>query len=620
MLDLEKIRNEIERRCHDLLSFQQADGSFRFCFENPVTTDAYLLVLLVLWEWNDEPLKRKLAERILSKQELDGTWKVYPDEKEGNLSVTIEAYVALCYAGYLNIDSQRMKMAKEFILYHGGLKKASLLTRAFLSVNGVIPWPRIPFDPGLLIDPPSLSPIQFYDMSSYARVHFVPLIAAMRNDFFVFHPCSHQLSALTGDRNHEYYWPELENDSVIRFFSGLEDPSDSVHKKLERYMLDRIEKDGTLLSYASSTFYMIYGLLSLGYPKHSQIILQAIQGIISLLCNNGTHFFVQNSPSAVWDTSLLLYSLIEAGISPANHHIQKGIHFLLEHQHTKKGDWQVHCKETAPGGWGFSETNSIHPDTDDTQAALRSISIQAAFSPPSFHSWQEGITWLLAMQNDDGGWPAFEKNTNKEWFGLLPVKNASDALIDPSNPDITGRVLEFLGSYTTLTIKDPAVSRAVNWLKSHQESDGSWYGRWGVCYIYGTWAAVTGLASVGIQVNRDKCLKKAARWLEAIQNTDGSWGESCYSDEAKRYVPLGYGTIVQTAWAIDALTSMSPQPTTAIANGVNYLLSSYHDASALNYPTGSALPGFFYVLYHSYSRIWPLNALSHVFRKYFQSK
>ncbi|MDN4073215.1 terpene cyclase/mutase family protein [Fictibacillus terranigra] len=616
MLDLGKIKMELERRSDELLSCQQADGSFRFCFENPVTTDAYLLVLLIIWKWRDEPLKRNLVNRILSKQGTDGTWRVYPDEKEGNLSVTIEAYVALCYSKSVNMEDPLMTKAREYISAEGGFKKANLLTRAFLSVNGIVPWPRTPFDPGILLDPPILSPIKFYDMSSYARTHFVPIIAAMRNDFYVSHPCNQYLSPLSGNRESGPFWPEFENDTVSRLFSGLEAASSSLPAKMERYMLDRIEKDGTLLSYASSTFFMVYGLLSLGYSKNSPALIKAIEGIISLLCSNGTHLFVQNSPSAIWDTSLILYSLLEAGVSPENRQIQQGIRFLLNHQQSKKGDWTVHCGHTAPGGWGFSESNTLHPDTDDTQAALRSISTYVRVSPTSLQSWNKGITWLLAMQNDDGGWPAFEKNTNKEWLGLIPVKNAADALIDPSNADITGRVLEFLGSYTDLTINDHPVKQAVNWLKSHQGPDGSWYGRWGVCYIYGTWAAVTGLATVRGSVIHDQSLETAGKWLESIQNKDGSWGESCLSDDAKTYIPLGYGTVVQTAWAIDALASIHSRPTKPIADGVNYLLSPNLMAPAFDYPAGSGLPGAFYVLYHSYTRIWPLTALSHVYRKY----
>lgn len=269
-------------------------------------------------------------------------------------------------------------------------------------MNGILPWPRLPFDPGLLMNLPAISPLQFFDFSSFARIHFVPIIAGMRNQFSISHPSKEYLADLAPSRDSKSCWEEIENQSFIRFFSDHAVPSDSIDAKLEKYMLNRIEKDGTLLSYAISTVFMVYGLLSLGYSMDSPVIQNGIYGIISLLCYNGQHYIVQNSPSAIWDTSLSLYALLESGMSPADPCIQQGIHFLLKHQHTEKGDWQYHCPEAAPGGWGFSESNAIHPDPDDTQAALRPLSVLAHYSGQILHSWQKGINWLLAMQNDDG--------------------------------------------------------------------------------------------------------------------------------------------------------------------------------------------------------------------------
>ncbi|RXY99043.1 prenyltransferase/squalene oxidase repeat-containing protein [Fictibacillus sp. S7] len=609
------LKEGIHARRNMLLSMQQEDGSFRFCFENPVTTDAYLLVLLVLFNWKDHHLKDVLARRILSKQSSDGTWRVYPDEKKGNLSVTIEAYCALCYYGQ-DIHDENMQRARSFILSEGGFKKATLLTKAFLSMNGILPWPRLPFDPGLLIDLPAISPLQFFDLSSFARIHFVPMIAGMRNQFSISHPSKEYLADLAPSRDSKSCWEEFENQSFIRFFSDHAVPSDSIDAKLEKYMLNRIEKDGTLLSYAISTVFMVYGLLSLGYSMDSPVIQNGIYGIISLLCYNGQHYIVQNSPSAIWDTSLSLYALLESGMSPVDPCIQQGIHFLLKHQHTEKGDWQYHCPEAAPGGWGFSESNTIHPDPDDTQAALRPLSVLAHYSGQILHSWQKGINWLLAMQNDDGGWASFEKNTNKAWLGELPIDHAYDALIDASFADMTGRILEFLGTYSPLTLNDTSIQKAVNWLHHNQEADGSWLGRWGVCYLYGTWAAVTGLAAAGHSLQDNDHLKKAEKWIRNVQHDNGSWGESCASDIYQTYTPLPYGTLVQTSWALDSLTCLHSAPTPEIEKAVRYLLHAHDLPGTQPYPTGNGLPGYNYVIYHSYSHIYPLLALSHVHTKY----
>ena len=167
-------------------------------------------------------------------------------------------------------------------------------------------------------------------------------------------------------------------------------------------------------------------------------------------------------------------------------------------------------------------------------------------------SWEKGIRWTLSMQNDDGGWPAFEKNTDNKLLSLLPIENAEFILTDPSSADVTGRTLELLGSYTNLSNQHSSVKKAVEWLFTHQEKNGSWYGRWGICYIYGTWAAVTGLSSVGVQPSQPQ-LKKRSYGYADIQNNDGGWGESCKSDVKKTYVPFGVSTLTHTAWAVDAL-------------------------------------------------------------------
>lgn len=271
-----------------------------------------------------------------------------------------------------------------------------------------------------------------------------------------------------------------------------------------------------------------------------------------------------------------------------------------------------------PGGWGFSESNSIHPDVDDTTAALRAITYSAAENPLVRQSWDRGLEWTLGMQNRDGGWPAFEKNKTKGILTSFPMDGAEAAAIDPSTPDLTGRTLEFLGSRAGMTKDHPQVKRGVQWLKLMQRDDGSWYGRWGVCYIYGTWAAITGMKATGVP-SSDKHIQRAKAWLESIQHKDGGWGESCYSDQEKKYVPLSFSTPSQTAWALESLICIEDKPTPAIDLGIMALLelmNEEEDDSSKTYPTGVGLPGNFYIHYHSYRWIWPLITLSRYQEKY----
>ncbi|ANC77136.1 hypothetical protein ABE65_010130 [Fictibacillus phosphorivorans] len=605
-----KIESEIYKRCNKLLSQQEANGTWCYCFENSLITDAYMLILLRTIDYKNESLIKRIAERILSKQSQDGLWRLYPDEEPANLSATIQAYTALLYSQSLTQTEESLLHAKHFIINNGGLKNADLLTKVFLAMNGLYHWPDLPIDPAILFSLPQTSPINRYDISSYARAHFAPVMLMIEGKKKLTSSYTSDLSGIFGIAEQG-----SNIEDWINLFSMLNIRDSYMNTKKENilsYIQYHIEPDGTLLSYALTTIFMVYGLLSNGVDRSSTIIQNALSGLMKMFCEIDGTIHLQNSPSTTWDTSLILYTLLEAGLPHTNPQILKGARFLLSQQQYKYGDWTVHNPDSLPGGWGFSIGNTQHPDIDDTQVALRSIARYCRTSSSYYSSYEKGLSWLLSMQNDDGGWAAFEKNTNRYLIGSLPIKHAKDALIDPSTPDLTGRTLELLGSFHGLNQNHHSIKKGVNWLLSNQEANGSWYGRWGVCYIYGTWAAVTGLQSCGVREN-ERALQKARKWLISIQNVDGGWGESCESDSKRTYVSLNKSTPSQTAWALNALTSISDQPTSEMEEAVSWLLTK-QEAS---YPTGAGLPGAFYIRYHSYEHIWPLLALTHYYKKYY---
>ena len=220
------------------------------------------------------------------------------------------------------------------------------------------------------------------------------------------------------------------------------------------------------------------------------------------------------------------------------------------------------------------------------------------------------------MQNRDGGWAAFEKNSDNTILQNLPIESAEDALVDPSSADLTGRTLEFFGTFAGMKWKHPSIQAAVDWLLANQEKNGSWYGKWGVCYIYGTWAAVTGMRAVGIPASHP-AIQKAVNWLKEIQHSTGGWGESCKSPEIKQYVPLSFSTPSQTAWAVDAIISVYDEEDEAIERGIQFLLIAKSlSEDMLTYPTGTGRPGQFYINYHSYNYIFPLLTLTHYRNKF----
>jgi sporulenol synthase len=381
-------------------------------------------------------------------------------------------------------------------------------------------------------------------------------------------------------------------------------------------MLDRIEPDGTLYTYSTSTFFMIFALLAQGYsPQHPRIV-HAMEGLKSAVCQTQDGAHLQLATSAVWDTSLITYALQLSGMNSSHPPLQRSLRYLLRKQQSTYGDWKIRNPQGKPGGWGFSDHNTMNPDIDDTTAALRAIHPQMKTDQTAAAAWKRGLDWLLSMQNDDGGWPAFEKNTDSPLIRQLPIEGSDTVSTDPSSADLTGRTLEFLGNYAGLHQSEPHVDKGIRWLLRQQRADGSWYGRWGVAYIYGTWAALTGMIAAGVSAD-SPAIQKAVNWLMKQQNADGGWGESCKSDEKQAYVALGASTPSQTAWAVDALIAVFPEPPPAVERGIHYLLQSGHALDwTTSYPTGGGRPGGIYFAYHSYRWIWPLMALSHYQNKY----
>lgn len=602
---------------------QSPTGSWNYPFETGLLTDAYMIILLRSLEINDEQLIQGLANRIISKQEKNGAWKLYYDEANGNLSATVENYYAILYSGYFVKDEPRLKAAKQFILDNGGLESTSMFTKIILALTGRYKWPdSSPFPIEFILLPLSF-PINFYQIAIQGRANLTPIMILADKNFSLSTNASPDLSDLFLQRStipweFRSEWRSLFTviEEGIKSLMGLPDQLHSLAiDRAKKYMLEHIEPDGTLYSYFSSTFLMIFALLSLGKSKEDPLIRKAIEGLFAMKTEINGFPHMQYTTAAVWNTSLISYAAQFAGISHHDPMIESANGYLLDRQHHTFGDWVIHNPHV-PGGWGFSDVNTINPDIDDTTASLRALARSIHLTPSFKKSWDQGLNWLLSMQNDDGGWGAFEKNIKNKWIEILPIEKAEFLLSDPSTADLTGRTLEFLGHYTNISKNDAAVKKGINWLLNNQKKDGSWYGRWGICYLYGTWAAVTGLMAVGISPSHPS-LQKAVKWIIAIQNKDGGWGESCNSDSEKRYVPLNVSTLTHTAWALDSLIAVSKEPTPDIQKGITYLLEFFDKTDwTTDYPKGQGMAGEFYNHYHSYRYIFPLLALAHYQHKF----
>ncbi|MCY7694705.1 squalene--hopene cyclase [Bacillus altitudinis] len=603
---IDELHMQVERR-------QREDGAFIFCFEGPMMTNAFFIMLLKAVGDPDQQLIHQLAEAIHAKQNEDGSFSLYHDQS-GHLTATVQGYCGMLASGRFQKDEPHMEKAAQYIRSKGGLKNVHFMTKWMLAINGMHPWPYFYAPLSLLLIPTSF-PLHFYHLSAYARIHFVPMMIAL-NKRYTSHAAFPSLAHLDENMSkNPFDWfmarEERSTDDFLmymRSYTALDSRLDFFgYEAAKRYMFDRLEKDGTLYSYLSATIFMVYALMSLGYSPGHHLIQKAVRGMKKLVTSCQGKIYAENSTSTVWDTALVSYASQRAGRKREDPMIMNSFTYLLDRQQMKKADWAVHNRHAAPGGFGFSHINTNNPDCDDTQIVLKAIPKE--YAPLQ---WKRGYDWLLSMQNRDGGFSAFEKNQDHFLLRHLPLESAEDAAIDPSTPDITGRVLHLIGleekdttSHSILRQKD----RCVKWLIDHQEKNGSWFGRWGVCYIYGTWAALTGLKAAGVPSSHP-AVQKACRFLKQIQLEDGSFGESCKSAELKTYVPLTFGTVVQTAWATEALLQYEKANNAAILKAVSFLVNHHHTEEAMYYPVGIGLPKQFYITYHSYPFVFPMMACS----------
>lgn len=612
-----RVNKEMNRIMKQLIRDQSKDGAWRYPFETGIATDCSMIILLRTLEIEDEAFIKELVERIAGEQQEDGSWKLFHDQKNGNLTSTVEAYYALLYSGYRDRKDKDIQAARRFILANGGAGEVHQFLKIMLALTGQCEWPHFPINIEVMLIPDTF-PINLFDLSVYGRANIIPFLILANTNFRKRTAQSPDLSDLFQTREVRLFTEEQDEELrsltkwVKQGIHGLKSHGNLRELALyraEKYMLDRIESDGTYLNYFSTTTLMIFALLARGYHSTHPVITRAVQGLKAMTTRMDDKLHCQYTTATVWNTTLISYALQEFGFAYSSSPVQKANQYILSRQQLKYGDWAIHEPTVLPGGWGFADLNTFHPDIDDTTAALRAIRTLATEQVDYRQAWDRGVNWLISMQNKDGGWAAFEKNVDKKVLNLFPVEGGKDLLIDPSTVDLTGRTLEFFGNFTNLDFHQPMIKAGVRWLLQHQQTDGSWLGRWGV-YIYGTWAAVTGMIAVGISP-KHPAIQKALTWLRKIQNPDGGWGESCNSDIQNQYVPLGDSTRTHTAWALDTLISAATTVTPEMENGVAFLVDRKEKDWTSTYPKGRGMAGSFYINYHCYEYVFPLLALAH---------
>jgi squalene-hopene/tetraprenyl-beta-curcumene cyclase len=604
-----------------LASLQAPDG--HWCAE--LTADTTLesdYILFQLWlhppvdgKWTPEsrPWIEKAVQSILARQLEDGGFNIYaggPSE----VSASVKAYFALKLAGVDANDSRLTRLRKR-ILALGGIQAANSYVKVNLSLFDLYPrehCPSIPPEVSLL--PWNL----LYQMSSWTRAIVVSLS--------IVHAANPRRPVPAGFTLDELWAPgvspALHRDkgitlhnlflSVDRFLKWWERAGSRKlrRKAIERarlWMLERLEHSDGLGAIYPPMMYSVMAIDVLGYPADDPVRAEALRQFDRLAVDEGKRFFFQPCFSPVWDTAISAYALADA--APDHRSLRSASDWLLAREIRRTGDWSVKRPKTEPSGWAFEYRNEFYPDIDDTAMVVLALS-RAAASDRAAHgaSVKRGLDWLLAMQSRDGGWAAFDADNNWQFLSKVPFAD-HNAMLDPTCADITGRVLEALAAHDVPN-SHPAVRRGVQWLVKNQQPDGSWYGRWGVAYIYGTCFALRGLAASG-ENDREAHVLRGGEWLRSIQNADGGWGESCASYDNGVFTAAP-STPSQTAWAILGLIAGGDADSLSVRDGVEHLLRTQNEDGSWSedLATGTGFPKVFYLNYHLYKDYFPLLALS----------
>ncbi|MDO5565401.1 MAG: squalene--hopene cyclase, partial [Planctomycetia bacterium] len=551
--------------------------------------------------------------------------------------------------------SEPMQRARQKIIQLGGADQVNSFTRFYLAILGQIPYDRTPAVPPQMMFLPKWFPINIYAMSSWSRTIFVPLaiVSALQpvraipaerglRELFIAPP--EKWKPVQGPGQSQSLWARTlrmfftTGDRFLWFCRRIHFTPwrSSAIEQAKQWTLKRFTRsDGPGAIYPPIVWSWI-ALKALGYADDSKEIVQCRRELESLIIEDESNDTARLQPckSPVWDTCLTLKSLLLSGMTRNHPVVQKGLNWLLARQTVSQGDWSETVK-VSPGGWAFEYNNEYYPDCDDTAMALmvlggdfadasRLATAHTDFDSPSnlneedkertettFAAIDRGFRWLSAMQNNDGSWGAFDRNNNHRLLCSVPFAD-HNAMIDPGTPDLTGRVMESLGRHGyKQDMGHSAVEQVIDYIRSEQLPDGSWFGRWGVNYIYGTWQALTGLSAMGVSPLSEP-VRAGANWLIIHQQADGGWGESPDSYKDPMLRGQGTSTASQTAWAVMGLIAAGKANHPAVRRGIDFLLSHQNENGRWDEKefTGTGFPQVFYLKYHYYPVYFPLMALS----------
>ncbi len=619
--DLEaRVDRAIEAAGASLRARQSSDGHWVFPLEADVTIPAEYILLEHFIDDIDPELEGRLADYIRDRQGEDGGWPLF-HEGDADVSASVKAYFALKCVGD-DPEAPHMRRAREAILERGGAAQCNVFTRVSLALFGQLPWRAVPVMPIEIMLLPRWFPIHLDKVSYWSRTVIVPLLVLLDRRPGAANPRNASVEELF----HRDPWKRcpplvkptgglldtvfLAVDRALRLLTPLSPPA------LRRRALDRavdfigkrLNGEHGLGGIFPAMANTVMAFHTLGYGKDDPRYADALSAIGKLLVVRKERTFCQPCLSPVWDTALAAHALMEAGGADNDAAAERASGWLANEQITDvKGDWARARPQLAPGGWAFEYRNDYYPDTDDTAVVV--MAIDRARRTGVDDSVKRGAEWIVGMQSSNGGWGSFDVDNNKHYLDSIPFADHG-ALLDPPTSDVTARCVGMLAQLGR-SRADPSVARGIEFLIREQEKDGSWYGRWGTNYVYGTWSVLSALNAAGEDPSSPH-IRRAVRWLEQRQRDDGGWGEDGASywpdrrDEAKTSTPS------QTAWAVLGLMAAGEVDGTAVRRGVEYLLNAPREDGSWREDHYNAVgfPRVFYLKYHGYSAYFPVWALA----------